>query len=290
MNYRSKKSNTDYIMYEDNKYPIYISKIKSHYWYRNKDRRRIKISLTDIIEQSKTNRGLEIIYDKYSNKYFIHYPIESDWYPLSDRRIDNQDKLMTSENGDRIIALDPGIRKFMVGYDPNGKMVYIGEGANKELIKLLLRLDNEISNETKKGKYTRTTLIDSLYKKIKNRVEEMHWKTIRFLMKEYDIIMLPDFKISKMVKGKKIGRMTKRLLYMYMFNSFRTKMEYKCKIYNKKLIIVDEGYTTKTCGQCGTLNNIKGQEEYICRGCGVKIDRDNNGSRNIMIKNIKLKT
>ena len=289
MNYRSKKkSNTYYLMFEDLHYPKYINNIKSHYWFRNKERRRVKISLTDIIKESGTKRGLEMIYDKYSNKYFIHYPIESDWYPSSDRRIDNQG-MLKSENGDRIIALDPGIRKFMVGYNPKGEAICIGKGSNKVIINLLLRIDNAISKEMKKGKYKRTKRIDKLYKKMRHLIEEMHWKTINYLMKEYDIILLPDFKISKMVKSRKIGKMTKRLLYMYMFNEFRMKMEYKCKEYNKKLIIVDESYTTQTCGGCGKINKIKGEEVYSCKSCGIKIDRDINAARNILIKNITLR-
>ncbi len=287
MKYRSKKNNTDYMLFEDLHYPKYINKIKSNYWFRNKDRRRTKISFIEIVKESKTKRGLEIIYDKSTNKYFIHYPIESDWFPSSDIRIDNQYTL-SSDDGDRIISLDPGIRKFMVGYDPKGELVYIGEGAQQRIIKTLTSKDKEITKEVKKGKYRRTKKINMLWKKMKNLIEEMHWKTINYLIKNYDIIILPDFKISQMVKSKKIGKMTKRLLYMYSFNEFRMKMEYKCRVYKKKLIIVDESFTSKTCGVCGQINNIKGEEIYKCKGCQTCIDRDVNGARNILIKNIKI--
>ncbi len=91
-----------------------------------------------------------------------------------------------------------------------------------------------------------------------------------------------------MVKGHKISKMTKRLLYMFSFCSFNLKLKYKCDTYKKKLIIVDESYTSKTCGNCGMLNDVGGSEVYVCEGgCKITIDRDVNGSRNILLKNIK---
>jgi transposase len=45
--------------------------------------------------------------------------------------------------------------------------------------------------------------------------------------------------------------------------------------------------TSKTCGNCGILNDIGSREMYDCKGCLYRVDRDINGSRNIMIKCIK---
>ena len=125
-----------------------------------------------------------------------------------------------------------------------------------------------------------------LWRKIKNKISEMHWKSIAFLTRNYDKIMIPHLKISQMVKGKKIGKMTKRMLYMFSFHSFLEKLKFKCQNTNKKLYIVNEDYTSKTCTNCGQLNDIKTLEIYKCKECNLMIDRDINGSRNIMIKNI----
>jgi len=56
-----------------------------------------------------------------------------------DRRNDKQERLFESKN--RIIALDPGVRKFLVGYDPTGKATFFGQGACRILTTLLLELD-----------------------------------------------------------------------------------------------------------------------------------------------------
>jgi len=57
---------------------------------------------------------------------------------------------------------------------------------------------------------------------------------------------------------------------MFSFFSFKEKLK------EKKVIIVDESYTSCTCGVCGHINNAKGNEV---------LDRNVQGSRNIFIKN-----
>ena len=269
MKFRSKKNPTDYLNFEDKGYPVFIKRITSKYWFTTKDRKRKYISFSDIDCQK---RGMEIIYEKETGKYFLHYPVDREWFPSDDRRNDSQVRYVVK--GDRIISLDPGIRKFLVGYDPTGNSVFIGEGASLELTRLLLEIDKMEENPF------------YLWKKVKNLVSELHWKTISFLVENYDVIILPDFRVSQMIRSKKLPRITKRLMCMFSFHSFKEKLRYKCDVYKKKLIIVDESYTSCTCGVCGTIADTKGKEIFSCLSCGLEIDRDVTGSRNILIKNI----
>ena len=48
--------------------------------------------------------------------------------------------------------------------------------------------------------------------------------------------------------------------------------------------ICTEEYTSKTCGRCGELNDVKALDVYSCNKCKLVIDRDVNGARNIYIK------
>jgi transposase len=43
-------------------------------------------------------------------------------------------------------------------------------------------------------------------------------------------------------------------------------------------------YTSCTCGRCGKINDTKGNEIFRCTDCGLVVDRDSTGSRNIFIK------
>ena len=154
--------------------------------------------------------------------------------------------------------------------------IFIGENAHIELTRLLYEIDT-----------TKDTYL--LWKKVKNLVSELHWKTISFLIENYDTILLPDFRVSQMIRSKKLARITKRLMCMFSFHSFKEKLKYKCNMYNKNLIIVDESYTSCTCGRCGKINDTKGLEIFHCTYCGLVVDRDATGSRNIFIKNTSLR-
>ena len=267
----TKKTPNEFILFEDKCFPSFIRTIKGQYWFTGKNGRKQRCSLQDLFTQT-TPKGVEIIYEKETGKYYFNYPVDMNFYPENDRRNENQRSLSVSDK-ERIISLDPGIRKFMVGYDPDGKVVFIGKDAHKEIIQLLHEVDQTKEKKT--------------WRKIKNKVSELHWKTISYLMKNYDHIMIPEFKISGMIKGKKISKQTKRMMCMYSFCSFMTKLKYKCKKENKKMYVVDESYTSKTCTLCGKINNVGGSEKYKCEGCENEIDRDVNGSRNILIKNLK---
>jgi IS605 OrfB family transposase len=274
MKYRSRKNNTDYINFEDCNFPTWIKNIKSRYWYTTPNRRRVIMSFKNIFTNTQ-KRGLEIIYEKDTNRYFLHYPVDINWFPEDDRRNEKQVKYVPV--GNRVISLDPGVRKFLVGYDPNGSISLIGEGASFILTNLLYQIDKTTCKDTKR----------ILWRKMKNLISELHWKVISYLIENYDTIILPEFRVSEMIKGKKLKRITKRLMCMFSFYTFRQKLTWKCKTYNKKLVIVDESYTSKTC-ICGCLNDMNGKEIYKCKTCGFTMDRDILGSLNILIKNIKL--
>ena len=260
MHYMSRKKKTEYVHFEDKGYPAWIRSIPSRYWYRTRDRKRKQVPFSEINQ----GKGLDIIYEKDTKKYYFHYPVEVGWYPKDDLR--NERQATYTYKGDRIISLDPGVRKFLVGYDPSGSSVFIGEGACAEISKLVL---------------------EKRWREARNKVSELHWKTASFLVENYDTILLPEFKISQMVRrGNKISSETKRLLYAFSFHSFKEKLHYKCAVYNKNLVIVDESYTSCTCGNCGMITRMKGAEMYKCPHCGLEMDRDVMASRNILIKNI----
>ena len=266
-----------FVLYEDAGFPSWIKDIESRYWFTGKDRKRRLISFRDIFN-STTKKGLEIVHDKLKDQFYLHYPVDVSYFPPTDRRSDNQREFERSED-DRVIALDPGVRKFMVGYDPKGSLIYVGQGANLKLSELLHKID-KLKDRQKQA---------ILWRKIKNLVSELHFKTISYLLKNYDTILLPDFRISQMVKGKKLAKIVKRLLCMFSFHSFKEKLIFSGKRHGKKVIIVDESFTSQTCGQCGERNKMGGLEFYRCSSCFFEVDRDVNGSRNILMKNLSLR-
>ena len=68
--------------------------------------------------------------------------------------------------------------------------------------------------------------------------------------------------------------------------SFRCHLIHKAKEFpNVHVFVVNESYTSKTCTNCGHIDeNLKGKEVYECSACALKWGRDNNGARNILLR------
>ena len=64
--------------FEDKSFPSFIRKIKSNYWFNNSNGRRDRISFSDI---TTIEKGIEIIYEKDTGRYFLHYPVDRNWFP-----------------------------------------------------------------------------------------------------------------------------------------------------------------------------------------------------------------
>ena len=79
-----------------------------------------------------------------------------------------------------------------------------------------------------------------------------------------------------------------RNMYTLSFYEFRMKLINKANEHHINVQLLNEPYTSKTCGKCGTLNyNLGNAEIYKCPKYNLEIDRDINGARCIMLRNIK---
>jgi putative transposase len=183
------------------------------------------------------------------------------------------------------VSLDPGERTFQTFYSPNGICGKIGDGISKELLNICKKIDNLNSLKSKlKEKKDKINLQQSkLRTKMRNVVEDMQWKACNYLVKNFQNIIIPLFETSKMKCYSKTNRSLRNLRHY----SFLEKLKFKCKEYQRNLHLVTEEYTSKTCGRCGSIDRKLGSKKiYNCMKCGLIIDRDYNGARNILIKNL----
>lgn len=149
-----------------------------------------------------------------------------------------------------------------------------------------------------------------IYERMKNIVSELHNKTILFLCKNFNTILIPKFQTQSMLKKNKIAtfeynvqsqqsapnnnkrrlpKKTKYVLNMLSHYKFRTKLIQKAKEYQCKVHEVTEEYTSMCCGKCGFLSaNYNQKREKSCKNCSHKINRDINGARNILLLNKEL--
>lgn len=183
------------------------------------------------------------------------------------------------------IVLDPGLRTFMTGIS-NNEYISIGNDIHSK-IKMSLNRLNKIKSNDKipiKIKKKNERLIN---RKIENKVNEMHWKIINYLTTNYNTILLGDMSAKSIVKKNSsvISSIAKVSCLRMKFYEFRLRLIYKCGIKNINFKLIDEFYTSKTCSMCGNYNNtLKGDIEYNCKKCNIKMHRDINGCRNIYMK------
>ena len=185
------------------------------------------------------------------------------------------------------VSLDPGRNTFQTFYSPNGVCGKLGDNWYLELEKMCKRIDHlqslrskvDQSSRKRRGLEIRHW---KLRTKMKNVVSDMHWKMCDYLTKSYKNIIISDFMTSKMISYSKLNRD----LRVQSHYKFKCKLDEKCKGRQRNLIITTEEYTSKTCGRCGTLNDVGLKRVFTCNDCGLKIDRDYNGARNILLKYI----
>jgi IS605 OrfB family transposase len=287
MGFLKKKNTTSFITFDDGNFDSYFKdNIICFYSYRSKTTsetgKKRFLSMKDLANDIGW-KGITITHDKKSDEYYVNYPVKIDYFPPDDKR---HNKQVFSDTG-KVISLDPGLRKIFVGYSPQGDLLDI-RGSDK-----IYELLAEIKNLKVARKLSQNTVEKDLNKyyerrtweKLKNCVDDLHWKTISFLVKNYDVIIVGDIKTKSCISNKgTLNKKSKQVLQQLSFHKFKQRLKWKANIAGKKVILTNEMYTSKACCFCGKINDVGSSEVYQC--CGDTIDRDLNGAINILIKTL----
>ncbi|XZF64490.1 MAG: RNA-guided endonuclease InsQ/TnpB family protein [Gloeotrichia echinulata DVL01] len=204
-----------------------------------------------------------------------------------------QYKEVVPTDSDRVIALDPGNRTFLTGFDGEN-VLEIGKGDIGRIQRLCQHLDKLISRSTKTTCRKRRKMriaANRVRERIQNLIKDLHNKAVNLLVNSYKVIYLPTFDSSQMVIKKRSGK--KRKINSKSVRQMLTLSHYKFEKYlqqaalRKGVIVVlcNESYTSKTCGNCGHINyKLGGKKVFKCPHCGSQMNRDVNGARNILLR------
>ena len=177
------------------------------------------------------------------------------------------------------ISIDPGVRTFLTGMS-NDKHYKICSNSYNEIKSILNKIDNV---KRKKNK-------EKLRYKLRNKITDLHWKTINFLMKENkNTIIIGNWSTKNCISKKgSLNKMLKRVCNSLRYFDFLNKLIYKSNYNNISLKIQNEAYTSKLCSMCGAINkNLGSKKVFNCVNCKMVYDRDMNACRNILIKSLK---
>lgn len=238
-----------------------------------------QFNLSDIKNHYKMSCNIH--YDKQKNEYILLVP-----YKVT--QIIGRNK-----NERKFISLDPGIKTFMTGLSKK-EVIKIGTNVADKIKSYVVKIDKakELNDRTI---YGNRALSNRKYKKIQERcnrkisnlVDELHWKTINFLITRYKTIVIGDMSAKSIVSKETsvLKRLTKIAALRMKFYQFRERLKYKCVLKKIDFKVVNEMYTSKVCSCCGYYNKkLGGSRVYNCPQCGISMDRDVNGARGILIK------
>jgi transposase len=122
------------------------------------------------------------------------------------------DVSVPENQGDEIVALDPGVRTFLTGYSPTpGMAIQVAPGCIQRLIRLeytanrirskMIRLPPR--SRARARRMQRAEL--RVHERVRNLVSEVHWKTARSLTNDFGSIILPPFGTTRMCTRMCLG-------------------------------------------------------------------------------------
>ena len=196
---------------------------------------------------------------------------------------------LNSDNQGRVVALDPGVRTFMTFFSEIS-FGWLGKDSNLSIQKLCFKLDKLVSQLSKtkcKQKRNLKKAASRLRCKIKNLVKELHHKTARFLVENFDVILLPTLETSQMVSKSRRKLRNKSVRQMLTLSHYEFKQFLKWKSWENNKVVIDcnEAYTSKTVSWTGEIVNKLGGAKIIkSTSTQLKMDRDLNGARGIFLR------
>lgn len=219
----------------------------------------------------------ELTYNK--GRWFANFPVDVE--------------VEVSNKSHRGIALDPGLRTFVTGFDGKNFMEF-AKGDFSKIAKLCYHLDKlKSKHDLSKGKkfnryrYRLRQAMERIRTRIKNLRDECHKQVASYLARNYDVIYLPTFETSQMVvkSKRKLSSKSARSMMTWAFYKFSQTLGHLCNRYGSRLVRVTEEFTSKTCTSCGHVHyKLGGSKIFKCPNCGYEIPRDFQGALGILLK------
>jgi len=263
-----------------------IKKFRMRFLKQTKKTKVMKIENQNIAKKGntfcKTALGKKIISSKnllgISSDCRLHYDQNTKRFTL----LVPKKFLGTTSDKKKLVCLDPGLRTFLVGFTSTDS-IELGTNLISTLKVPLTKIERLEKSTLRKNLKEKAK--NKRFSKIKNLVDDLHWKTINYLTKTYKTVVLGKLSTKSIVQGSTLSGLLKNIALKMGFFKFMSRLSYKAQSRGVKVIFTEESLTSKTCTSCGNINDDLGKAKlFSCPSCFYKIDRDLNGARNILIK------
>lgn len=217
-----------------------------------------------------------------ANRYYVSIVCEIDWN-------------VPSGEYTKGLGIDLGIKDLAIC---SNKVTYKNINKTQRVKKLEKKLKREqkrlsrkyeslkIRNKKEKGEATRQNIqkqvvkVQRLHQKLANIRTDYINKTASEIVKQKpSYITIENLAVSNMMKNRHLSK----AVAQQKFYEFRSKLEYKCKLFGVELRIVDRFYpSSKLCHSCGSIKkDLKLSDRIYKCECGYIEDRDLNASFNL---------
>lgn len=260
---------------ENRKLRIFSTKIKKPIYTRKRQRNKLPPMMRTNSGQKCIEHDAKIQYDRGAY-YFIFSLTKDAIEPVQPKY--------------SIVSLDPGVRTFQTCYSPSGiafKTSVEQQNTLKELNAKLEQLISARDQSTNPVQYRRRRKkCLKVERKKSNIAGNIRNQLGTYLTQNYGTILIPEFSTSQLQRNPDLSSITKKTMTDMSHYKFRMKLADLCKRDGRELQIVEEHYTSQTCGKCGATKKIGKDAVYTCNKCSYIMDRDMNGARNILLKYI----
>lgn len=204
-----------------------------------------------------------------SGKYFLSIRID-----ISQREYIKFDKT------NKQVGIDLGIKDFVITSD--GKKfenVQFFKKSENKIKKLQKQLSRKVKGSNNRSK-ARIKLAKAFEHLVNQRENYIH-KVVNEVLTKYDTIFMEDLNVSGMLKNHKLAKAIQEVGFF----KFKTILQSKALINDKKVILIDRYYpSSKKCSCCGFKNkDLKLSDRFwTCPQCGEIHDRDINAAKNIL--------
>lgn len=184
----------------------------------------------------------------------------------------------------KIVGIDLGLEFFYT--DSNGQTVANPRRLRKSE-KSLKRLQKRVSSRKKGGK-NRKRAINKMARqhlKVSRQRKDHAVKTAGALVASNDLIAYENLQVRNLVRNHKLAKSITDASW----SMFIDWVEYFARLHKIVTVAVPPQYTSQDCSGCGErVKKTLSERTHQCLKCGLKMHRDRNAARNILVKGLEV--